>query len=99
MTDTTDPFPGLTDLLGRAARDPALRERLLADPRAVLHSESLELREGLRMHVVANTAQRVHLVLPPLQAEALSDAVLDSVAGGADAHQRGRPSGGHRPLF
>lgn len=54
----------LTQLLGRASQDAALRERLLADPRGVLEATGLELDQGMTLNVVANTATRIHLVLP-----------------------------------
>lgn len=80
MTDINDPCARLNQLLGRAATDEALRERLLADPHAELAAEGFELEDGVSLNVVVNTSARTHLVLPA-RPDALSDEQLDSVAG------------------
>jgi hypothetical protein len=79
-----DAFPDLARLLARAAREPDLRARLLADPRAALAAEGLGLPADVRLNVVANDARRLHFVLPA-PADTLSDAALEGVAGGRPA--------------
>jgi hypothetical protein len=84
MQAPDDALPDLTRLLARAAREPDLRARLLADPRATLAAEGLQLAEDVQVKVVANGAQRLHLVLPA-PAGTLDDAALDGIAGGRPA--------------
>jgi hypothetical protein len=74
-------------LVAKAWDDPALKQRLLADPAGVLQEHGLSLPAGVQVKVVENTDQVVHLTLPakPSPAE-LSLEELDRVAGG---HCRG----------
>ncbi|MGV0760131.1 hypothetical protein V6768_12525 [Tistrella mobilis] len=59
----------LADLLRRAARDTALRDRLKADPAAVLAEAGLDVPDGCEVVVLEDRRDRMHLVLPsPLMA-------------------------------
>ena len=73
----------------RAAKDPAFRRDLLADPKGVLARElAVTLPDFLEVQVVEETPTKVFLVLPatPVAAGAeLSDAQLEAVAGGWSA--------------
>ncbi|HEV8025670.1 MAG TPA: NHLP leader peptide family RiPP precursor [Candidatus Nanopelagicales bacterium] len=65
----------------RAEEDPDFRERLLADPRAVIAEVRGEaLPEDLEVEIIENTPNKVHLVVP---AADLTDADTDAVAAGA----------------
>src|SRR5262245_54175298 len=70
----------------RAWSDEAYKQRLLADPRAVLAEAGLTLPANLTLQVHEATPAHLHLVLPPPPAgregEKLTDAELDQVAGG-----------------
>ena len=61
--------------------DDALKNRLLANPAAVLREAGLEVPAGQIVKVVVNTATETYLVLPARPAD-LPDEELDKVAGG-----------------
>jgi Nitrile hydratase, alpha chain len=77
-----------TDVWGRivaqAWQDDAFKERLLADPAAVLQEHDVRVPAGSKVKVIEDTAQVHHLTLPrkPDAAEELSDEDLAQVAGG-----------------
>lgn len=65
----------------RAGEDPDFRERLLADPRAVIAEVRGEaLPEDLEVEIIENAPNKVYLVVP---AADLSDSDMDAVAAGA----------------
>lgn len=71
-------------LVAKAWTDPALKKRLLADPEAVLKENGLPVQAGARVTVHENSAQAIHLVLPPRPpAGEISDADLQQVAAGS----------------
>jgi Nitrile hydratase, alpha chain len=70
-------------IVTKASQDEKFRKRLLADPATVLKESGMEVPAGIRLRVLENTDQDLHLVLPPLQKDKeLSDAELEGVAGG-----------------
>jgi hypothetical protein len=70
-------------ILRRATEDPAFRQRLVADPAAVLREQGLPLPAGLELRVLEATDQVSYLVLPRQSADGeLSDAELEEVTGG-----------------
>ena len=72
-----------THVVTQAWQDEGFKRRLVADPRAVLQEQGLPLPDGKAVRVVEDTADTVHLVLPPKPAEGeLSDEQLEQVAGG-----------------
>jgi hypothetical protein len=78
-----EPARQLGQVLARAWQDEPFKQRLVADPRAVLREQGIVVPSGQAVRVVENTAETVHLVLPPKPAEGeLSDEQLDQVAGG-----------------
>lgn len=79
--NTPEPTQKLNQLIAKAWADEAFKQRLLADPAAVLQAEGLVLPAGLTVKVVEDTHQLVHLVLPPKPTE-LSEDSLDRVSGG-----------------
>ena len=68
-------------VVARAWRDEAVKQRLLSDPAGVLREEGIEVPAGQQVRLVENTDQVMHLVLPQ-QPRDLSDEQLDQVAGG-----------------
>lgn len=79
--NTNDHTPPMSQLVAKAWADETFKQRLLADPVAVLKAEGLELPAGLTVKVLENTDKVFHLVLPPKPTE-LSDDSLDRVSGG-----------------
>ena len=69
-------------LIEKASEDDAFRSQLLSDPRVSIEDElGVKIPEGLSVQVHENTAQQVHLVLPP--SPKLSEADLGAASGGA----------------
>lgn len=68
-------------ILAKCWSDAAFKDRLLADPLAVLRAEGVDVPTGMQVRAVADTDQRVHLVIPTRPVD-LSDAELEQVAGG-----------------
>jgi hypothetical protein len=69
------------DVIARSLKDPAFRQRLLADPAGTLDGAGITLPAGHTVRVVQNDAACSYIVIP-LAPAGLSDEVLDSVAGG-----------------
>lgn len=64
--------------------DPALREKLLADPRAALAElAGIEIDASVKVVVHEESADTFHLVIPPALPDELSEDQLEAVAGGA----------------
>ena len=77
-------------VIDRAMKDAAFRAELLADPKAVFRRElGMEVPDRITVEVLEETPSTVYLVLPQavtvVNAE-LTDAELDSVAGGWTAN-------------
>jgi hypothetical protein len=97
-TPSLDPASGhARDLearvIARAVQDPAYRARLLADPRAVFAELGLSIPPEVEIQAVEETAGQYYLVLPAAAARragaSLSDAQLETVAGGGPAYTAG----------
>jgi hypothetical protein len=69
-------------IVAKAWMDEGFKQRLLADPAAVLKEEGVETPPGIEVRVVANTETVFHFVLPVRPSRELSDEKLDSVSGG-----------------
>ncbi len=73
-------------VIARAMKDPAFREALLSNPRAVLAQEyNFRIPEGVAVRVLEEQPNTFTLVLPAAEVTLLelSDAELDAVSGGA----------------
>jgi nitrile hydratase alpha subunit len=74
-------------ILSKAMKDDAFRQRLLSNPQETLQRElGISLPQGVTLHVYENTPSAVHFVLPmqpqtgdPVE---LSDADLEAAVGG-----------------
>ena len=73
-------------LVERAGQDPAFRQELIADPKAVIQREyGITVPAGVNVRVVEETPTTGYLVLPAAPArvgQQLSDQELEAVAGG-----------------
>jgi hypothetical protein len=74
-------------VLAQAVQDPALRARLLADPKAVFAERGVNIPPEIQIQVLQETRQQYYLVLPAAAERragaSLTDADLEHVAGGA----------------
>jgi hypothetical protein len=73
------------EMVSKAWRDEAFKNRLLSDPTAVLKEHGLELPPGVQIRVVEDTEKVIHLPLPrkPATEAEISEEALEQVAGGA----------------
>jgi hypothetical protein len=81
-------------IIAKAWRDPAFKAELIANPAAALKAEGIDVPAGMTVTVVENTDKQLHLVLPPVPTDALSDEALDAVAGGIWEWSPDRPKVG-----
>ena len=70
-------------VIARAWADEDFKRALLADPKAALRSQGIEVPEDVTLHVFENSEKVFHLVLPKLPDLALVGEELDSSAGAA----------------
>src|SRR5215218_7032080 len=82
--------------------DPALKKRLLSDPDKLLKERGLDMPAGIKVKVVENTPNLIHLTLPATPtADELSQEELSKAAGGHNCHHShhchhcGGHGGGH----
>lgn len=83
---------GMGQVVAKAWADAAYKERLKADPAAVLAEQGLDVPDDVEVRVVENTDNVVYLTLPPPPSEELSDDALEAVAGGSTAGSAGTVS-------
>lgn len=75
-------------LVERSLQEESFRQRLLDDPKGTIERElETQLREGIEVRVVEESAETIYLVLPSAssvgQGSELSDEELEAVAGGS----------------
>ena len=68
--------------IAKAWRDSAFKAELIANPAAALKAEGIDVPNVVRVIVADNTDKPLHLVLPQMPTDELSDEVLDQVDGG-----------------
>ncbi len=73
----------LVSLLDRMHSDPELRVELTQDSKALLREMDVSVPSGMSIKVVTNTAQTVHVVLPPDPNAALEDEWMEVLQAGA----------------
>jgi hypothetical protein len=71
--------------MARAVSDPVFRMRLMADPVATMRAAGITVPEGVAVKVVENTETVVHLVLPAVGVQELTDQELEAIAAGGRA--------------
>ena len=74
----------LADLFAACWKDEALKQRFMADPKAVLAEYGMDVPDGMDVNVVENTDTTVHITMPasPSGVMDLSDDELSDAAGG-----------------
>ena len=74
----------LADLFAACWKDEALKQRFMADPKAVLAEYGMDVPDGMDVNVVENTDNTVHITMPapPSGHTELSDDELSNAAGG-----------------
>ena len=74
----------LAELFAACWKDEALKARFMADPKAVLAEQGMDVPDGIDVNVIENTDNTVHITMPqaPSGAGELSDEELTSAAGG-----------------
>jgi hypothetical protein len=82
MTTATAIDRAWGQIVARAWQDESCKKRLLADPAAVLKEEGVEVPARLKIQVLEDSDQVVHLVLPQQPSPELSEEALAEVAGG-----------------
>ena len=84
----------MSDLAAECRDDAAFRQRLEADPRAVLAQRPglEELPEGVDLRVSHNTADTMYLVFPGNPNAALADTAIANVTGGSTLGSAGTAS-------
>lgn len=86
----TGRMPNLeAQLITQAIQDPAFRQRLMENPKAVLAEQGLNVPDDVQINVLQESPTQYYLVLPALEllttsgeVAELSDAELEAVAGG-----------------
>ncbi|MEH2112413.1 NHLP leader peptide family RiPP precursor [Nostoc sp.] len=84
----TGRMPNLeAQLITQAIQDPAFRQRLLNNPKAVLVEQGLNVPDNVQINVMQESSTHYYLVLPALETPdaattELSEAELEAVAGG-----------------
>jgi hypothetical protein len=67
----------------KAHRDPNFRKELLSNPKRKMEEMmGSSLPSNLSVSVVEDTDNRVHIVIPPLSSDELSEEQLEAVSGG-----------------
>ena len=80
----TESRNALAQLFAACWKDEALKARFLSDPEAVLAEHGLDVPKGVKVKVVENSDDCVHITLPapPDRPLELSDEELSNTAGG-----------------
>ncbi len=72
----------LASVVSKAWADPEFEKALLKDPIATLAKENITVPKGVKLHVLKDTHQDKHLVIPVKPTEEVEEDVLDKIAGG-----------------
>ena len=72
----------LGQLIAKCWTDSAFKQRLMAEPVAVLNEAGLSVPAGMTVNVLENNDKVLNLVIPHKPSDDLSDEDLDQVAGG-----------------
>ena len=71
-------------IIAKCWADESFKQRLMADPAGTLKQEGMEVPKGMTLHVVENTGQVFHLVIPTRPTDLSDEALeaLEAAAGG-----------------
>ena len=69
-------------IISKCWTDESFKQKLLADSTNALKEEGMEIPAGYTVNVLENSSKVINFVLPPNPNAELSDAELESVAGG-----------------
>ena len=89
----TESHTKLADLIAACWKDEALKQRFMADPKAVLAEYDMPVPDGIDVKVVENADDCVYITLPKRPSGELSDEELESAAGGGVTGQTDSESG------
>ena len=75
-----------SQLIAKAWQDPAFKQTLINDPKGTIEKETgMKIPDGVEIQVHEETADTLHLVLPPKPEEGeLSEEELELAAGGSE---------------
>ena len=82
MADKTALRDHAERIIAKAWADDGFKARLLANPAAVAAAEGIAVPAGVKIVVHENKPDELHVVLPEMPSEELSDGALESVVGG-----------------
>jgi len=68
-------------IIVKCLADKVFKADFMSDPAKVLKENGLEIRDGVKLHVVENTETDCYLVIPAKQGPELTDDQLDRIAG------------------
>ncbi len=73
-----------SNLVAKAWQDDAFKQQLMSDPKSAIAEAGLSLPDDIKVEVIEETNRTFYLVIPqpPSQVDELSEADLESVAGG-----------------
>ena len=74
-----------SNLIAKAWKDDSFKQQLMNNPKSAIAEAGISLPESIEVKVIEETANTFYLVIPrqPSQEKELSEADLQSVAGGA----------------
>lgn len=88
-------------IIARAWKEPAFKQKLLKDPKAVLKEYKIDLPAGTKAIVHANEKNTIHLTLPEMPSNVtatVSDEELRKIAAAIGPLQKGLVGGGDRGI-
>ena len=80
----TEQRKAMAELFAACWKDEALKQRFMADPKAVLAEYGMDVPDGMDVNIIENTDTTVHITMPapPSGSMDLSDDELGKAAGG-----------------
>ena len=72
-------------IISKCWTDDSFKQKLLKNSTETLKAEGIDIPLGCTVRILENTGKTIHFVLPPNPNAELSDAELETVAGGSAA--------------